>query len=330
MYTDSITNPLQKLNKSLFLYKSLASAQSSQAAKYFPLVFQWLSKVSWDRAQIGTIKEIYDEIFAVSSSFIQYNSALDHIYHCCTHKSGSQWLKQIFSDFRVFQYSGLLPLSETTIDSLIPSYDSFDLTQIFVPTKTIITGAFHLQYEEFIRLSIRLGNRYRAFFVIRDPRDILVSHYFSLKYSHSLFGSVGKHREVLNNLSTTKGLLYLIDQDQYIFDEIKSWVDAYNSGQNTNIILVYFEDLIGSKQLEHVQKLFRHCDINLPNDSLEQLLADYNFERLSGGRQLGEENHRSHYRKGTPGDWRNYFNQEIADKFYTITGSLVHDLGYSA
>ncbi|MGB5967761.1 MAG: hypothetical protein WBG70_05460, partial [Spirulinaceae cyanobacterium] len=67
----------------------------------------------------------------------------------------------------------------------------------------------------------------------------------------------------------------------------------------------------------------------LPEDTLLNLLQDYSFKKLSGGRKPGEENQLSHYRKGTPGDWRKYFKQETSSFFRSITGDLTKQLNYT-
>lgn len=54
------------------------------------------------------------------------------------------------------------------------------------------------------------------------------------------------------------------------------------------------------------------------------------FSRKSGGRSFGEENVKSHYRKGTLGDWRNHFNQEHIKLFKDNYNHLLIKLGYES
>ena len=65
----------------------------------------------------------------------------------------------------------------------------------------------------------------------------------------------------------------------------------------------------------------------MPDTMLYQLLQDYSFERLAG-RKRGKEDRLAHYRKGVPGDWRNYFDDTIIAKFKDCTSDLVLRLGY--
>jgi hypothetical protein len=53
------------------------------------------------------------------------------------------------------------------------------------------------------------------------------------------------------------------------------------------------------------------------------------FKQLSKGRDRGDEDKGSHFRKGIVGDWRNYFDDEAAKTFDEEAGSLLRELGYT-
>jgi len=163
---------------------------------------------------------------------------------------------------------------------------------------------------------------------MRDPRDIIVSAYFSNKQSHPLMGpKMAQIRKMLNSISITDGLIYMIQQrdDDGHFAALRSWVDS--SKRDEDILLLKFEDLIGPERFQFFRELFLHCDIRMPEEKLSQLLQDYSFEQLSR-RKRGEEDPSAHYRKGVAGDWKNYFNNAIITRFKGITGDLVAHLGY--
>jgi hypothetical protein len=88
---------------------------------------------------------------------------------------------------------------------------------------------------------------------------------------------------------------------------------------------VRYEDLTGPRQDDEVTALMRHCGIDIPPDDLRTLLDKYSFARMTRRRGSGEV---SHYRKGTAGDWRNHFDDDIAEAFDQATGDLVKRLGY--
>ena len=52
------------------------------------------------------------------------------------------------------------------------------------------------------------------------------------------------------------------------------------------------------------------------------------FRRWSGGRDKGEEDKTSFFRKGLVGDWKSYFDDASFDVFRKQTGDLLDELGY--
>lgn len=261
---------------------------------------------------------------------IQYSSPITNIYHCSPSRAGSQWLKEILKDFRIFQYSGLAPFPVGLVKGLVKnqlSVHRFAYEATVIPRNTIVTGTLTIDFEQFQTLP--KPEHYRAFFILRDPRDLVVSTYFANKQSHRVEGHILETRKVLNDLSLTNGLRYQLELESLlnVFRAMRSWVEK--SHVDPAVMLVRFEDLTGERQFETFQALFQHCDIQIPAQVLEQLLAKNSFKQLSGGREQGQEDNNSHYRKGIHGDWQNYFNDEIHQRFTELTGDLVHLLGYS-
>jgi len=192
------------------------------------------------------------------------------------------------------------------------------------PRKTIVTPLY-TDFKNFAVLP--KPERYKAFFVMRDPRDLIVSMYFSSRYSHTPVGNIPKVRELLNDMSQADGIRYTIRylEDFGFYAALRSWVNSSKS--DDNVLLLRFEELIVNDNLEIFKRLFAHTDIRIPEETLYQLLQDYSFERLSGRRQ-GEEDKYAHYRKGSPGDWTTYFDSTIVAEFKEVTGNLVMHLGY--
>jgi hypothetical protein len=133
-------------------------------------------------------------------------------------------------------------------------------------------------------------------------------------------------RKELNNLSTDDGIIYAIEYLHKIgrFSAMRSWADAAEN--DPNIFLVRYEELAASDHAA-LRKLFYDLDIQIPDKILETLIQAYSFKRLSG-RDQGKENQYSHLRRGTPGDWCNYFDNRIESRFSDLCGDLNERLGY--
>jgi len=255
---------------------------------------------------------------------IGYRSGPVNLYHCCVPKTGSQWIGKILSDPIFYRYSGLEGYHYQT--SLPGGHDSRKISdRSFAapfPKGTIVTPLY-ISFDNFT--SLPKPERYKAFFVTRDPRDILISWYFSIKHSHALLGNISKLREILNGMSFDDGILYAMEHldSSGHFQALASWVDG--SRTDPNALVIRFEDLTGSTSVEVFEALFRHCDIHVPQKILRRLLTKYSFEALAG-RKRGEERKEEHYRKGISGDWKNYLSDALARRFEELAGNVVSRL----
>ena len=218
------------------------------------------------------LKKNRDRVAELRTLFlrVRHRSQADNVYHCCVHKTGSQWIRAIFKDPRVY---------------------------------------------------------HRAFFVMRDPRDVVVSWYFSSRYAHGLMGGLGEVRKTLSDVPQSEGLCYSIRylEDFGLFNALSSWADA--AERDENVMLIRFEDIAGDRSAAHFLRLFDHLDFAIPEAQALQLLEDYSFERLSH-RKKGEEDQKAHYRKGVAGDWANHFDDQVLTTFNDVTGDLLTKLGY--
>lgn len=261
-------------------------------------------------------------------SEVCYQSSSENIYHACMPKTASQWLARILSSGETYRYSGLrahayhrnLPGG---VDKRKISERSFEEP---LPPRTIVTPLY-VSLENL--LAIPKPASWKAFFVMRDPRDIIVSWYFSWKHSHPVLGGVAEAREKLRTLSKDEGLIMGIErfQKRGMFASLRSW--ARLPAGKKELMTTRFKDLVGPDQFEHFRRVFAHCDIGMPEDVLRTVLERNSFMSLTSGRPQGVEDVTSHLRKGVYGDWRNHFTTAVERKFRAVTGPLVEELGYA-
>jgi len=193
----------------------------------------------------------------------------------------------------------------------------------------------------------------RAFHVIRDPRDVLVSAYYSHRYSHptDYWAELGEHREALETLPLHDGLLAEVECRRLQFREMSEW--NYEAG---GVLELRFEDLVASSGAT-LTGAFAHLGLvdagpsgrlrtavrqvaraaggsvgHAPLTSREfaQIVEEHSFQRLSGGRQPGVEDVRHHYRRGSPGEWATVLEEAHLAALERHFPGLVARLGYSA
>ena len=259
---------------------------------------------------------------------VRERTSVDNIFHCCVQKTGSIWIRSLLVDLMTYRYCGLSwyhyqsrmmkgrdprKLRDRTFDEPFP--------------KGSVVSPMYMSYENFA--GFPKAGSYRAFFVGRDPRDLVVSWYHSAKKIHKLQGDMVEIRPILENSSLSDGLIVAIEHlaDFGLFDALGSWVGAPEADPNVKV--VRYEDLIGPDARAVFRSLFDHLDIRMDDEAFVELLDSYSFERVTG-RKKGEESKKSksHLRKAQAGDWRNHFDERVLEVFQKTTGDLVERLGY--
>jgi hypothetical protein len=166
-----------------------------------------------------------------------------------------------------------------------------------------------------------------GFHVVRDPRDIIVSAYFSHLKSHEEehFPRLKYYRPYLRTLSKEDGILAEMEFCQIFVSQMLMW--DYNT---PNIMQLKFEDLIKDDVglLGECARFVGLVPNALPAEKFAEIVSVFSFEQLSGGRRPGVENENHHYRRGIPGDWRNHFTPKCIDYFKRLYNPVLLKLGY--
>lgn len=242
----------------------------------------------------------------------------DLILHCCTWKTGSQWVRLMLSDPAVFKYTGHLPATGAEAEAS-------EASSMLLHSGRIYTAC----YADHAKCMKAIGKRsYRIIYVVRDPRDIVVSDYFSKTSSHIPHEVINTWRgdAALNDPSI--GLPRLIEKFGPAAQVINGWLDA--ADVDPNIRVFRYEDLIGGQKAETWMQIFEWIGAPLLRQDVEQLLTRYSFETLSGGRKPGVEDRSNKYRKGTPGDWVNHLDPAMLAALDAVSSGLPGRLGYGA
>lgn len=157
---------------------------------------------------------------------------------------------------------------------------------------------------------------------VRDPRDALVSNYWSWLKSHANnTPEILAFRERAVNLSVEDGLLALLP-DFPMGQQLQTWTnETFES-----VHLIRYEDLLTGPEAT-LANMFAHGGISIPPDIASKVMRRTSFEKLTG-RKPGEEDVEAHFRKGVSGDWRVYFTPRLTEAFHASYGWLGPRLGY--
>lgn len=94
-----------------------------------------------------------------------------------------------------------------------------------------------------------------------------------------------------------------------------------------NYTEVRYEDLLERPE-EELNKLLEFLGADAGKKTIEHCIEVSSFEKWSEGRNKGEEDSSSFYRKGVAGDWWNAFTERDRQVFKEATGDLLSRLGY--
>lgn len=206
----------------------------------------------------------------------------------------------------------------------------------------------------------RLPPGWLGFHLIRDPRDILTSAYFSHLHSHrtEAWPALVEHRARLRQVSKEEGLLLELDFNADVLEHLSTWpygrpdvlelrteeltadplngwleifrflgiVDEHHVGRGRAFSTLLATSL---NVLHHHGRLpFGRPLAQLPAERLLGIVHDNRFEAKTAGRAAGEEDSTSHWRKGVPGDWRNHWTAAHVAAFKQRHPGLLARLGY--
>lgn len=185
----------------------------------------------------------------------------------------------------------------------------------------------HVPYTE-INAKILKNNNIQSILIMRDPRDVVVSHMHWVtekKVDHRLrpyYRSLPSDYERL--MASLKGFSGEHTADGKPFEGVKTWFkDFMPWRKKTYNLTIKFEDLIGhrgggdnKKQLETITKIAKHLGLEIDMDTL-RYIADNTF---SSGTHT--------FRKGKIGGWKDHFDEKCKDEIKNKIGNWIIELGY--
>lgn len=158
----------------------------------------------------------------------------------------------------------------------------------------------------------------KAVFLIRDPRDVLVSIFYSFGFSHdrSPVGEVAalqeKRRTEIQALGLERFCEVEAEKQRQIFSTLARLTRECGSS-----VVVRYEDLVAS------------FDSAMPplRDALQLDEATVELVRKEFG-VVEEENPMAHRRSGRPGAFREKLGRESVSRITDILGDAIHPFGY--
>jgi sulfotransferase 6B1 len=204
----------------------------------------------------------------------------------------------------------------TVTDDNLRRYGGLDGLLARVKPGQVIVSHLRFQpgYPEII------AGRARAIFLVRDPRDIVVSqvHYVSKTSSHQ------HHAFFAGMADESRRLAAAITGDrQHEVPSIAERLDAYAGWLSAGSLLVRFEDLVGpdgggdrERQLGAVRSIYEFLGVDA-DDALIRSVCERLFSASSPT-----------FRRGAIGAWRSAFGPELERLFAEVAGEAIGPYPY--
>lgn len=237
-----------------------------------------------------------------------------------THKCASTYMSKCMGYINE-KYLKLIHINFMSYLWLYSSQDTFEILekkkyQAFQPQ-----GFLYSPLRKYV--SIPEIDRYYVLLMLRDPRDVMVSEYYSVAYSHPLSLNQKRKEELLNRRNIVREKTI----DEYVIEKAPHYHKVYSEYcnhlvKNKNTFVLKYEDFMLNfdswlNQLEQCLKI---------NISQEDRFFLY---ELKGGSGNIIENKLNHIRKGIPGDYKNKLTEEtqnfLDSKFQDILLTLHYE-----
>ena len=162
-----------------------------------------------------------------------------------------------------------------------------------------------------------------AFFLYRDPRDLIISHIFYATELHPKHGMHAFYKQKLNNMEERiNAAIEGVQLPEAQLSSIRAKYERYLAWlEQANVLPLRFEDLI-LRRSSTLNTILDHLaghgyEAQLPRD--EAILA---LEVAISPAASGT------FRRGQPGEWQEHFTAGNKRAFKTATGDLLQKLGY--
>jgi hypothetical protein len=231
------------------------------------------------------------------------------IIHFSLNKAATQYTKKILRECVI--ENGMVPvhINEYAFYTKFPyltglSTDKMvEFSHIFKPD-----GYFYSAFGGFVP-GISEMDKYKVILMVRDPRDILVSWYYSIAFSHSIPPiTSNRHEEYIRKRKKAQEITideHVLSESDRVFNILNRYqvdlLDLY-----PDVYLTSYEKMTSNFE-GWLKDLLVACELEIGSKTFQKLVEDNKQV------QPKEENIYKHIRKGKPGDYLDKLQPETIE-----------------
>lgn len=239
-----------------------------------------------------------------------------------THKCASTFLERLFelvlknSDYSFVDYAGAISRAGDKLNVGIP-YENF-LEQTYSELYSLQGKIYGPQRRP---LDFPGRDQFKHIFFLRDPRDVLVSSYFSFGFTHYEPLNTDDREKFVDKRENIQEL----GIDNYVIDEAEKWIiplyqqyKQLRDTSETNIYLKY--DLFIENTSEFVQRILDFLNINPSRKDIDVLIREAN--------PIQNVEVMKHKRSGKTGQYLEKLHIDTVEKLNHILATTLADWGF--
>ena len=246
------------------------------------------------------------------------------VIHFSINKAATQYVKSVLK--KIADENDLTPVSihEYAFFTKIPYLDSLSVEEmaeyqhLFKPQ-----GYLYSVFGGMID-GITDMDSYKVILSVRDPRDILVSNYYSTTLSHPVPPPESdkrdeflKVREWAKSIGIDEYVLSEMEKVRFVFERYKnSLVSTYN-----NVVVVKYENMVSNYE-SWLTDLANKAGLKISDQLHRELSTKFEQNRVK------KENKFAHVRKGVAGDFKEKLQAETIDQLNAEFDEVLRYFGY--
>ena len=248
------------------------------------------------------------------------------IFHFSVNKAATQYVKSLLD--RAGSENGLTPvnLNGYSFNSNLPYIDGMSPEQLHEYEYLFQDQGYVYSVFGGAIQGLPMMDRCRVVLMMRDPRDVLTSMYYSSAYSHPVPSVTGNKRDafVKNRARSLE-----IGVDQFVLENAERERGIYQRYIDTlmrdlpSLYVTRFEDMTADYDA-WLDALLDYCGFEISTELREALCNEAAKIRPS------KENIHAHIRKGQPGDYLEKLKPETITQLNEILGTeVLEKFGYA-
>lgn len=237
------------------------------------------------------------------------------------HKCGSTLMNQVFVDVCCSVGISSISIPEVAFKQGIPTelWETNDELNSVIQDGYCYRGFRH--YPDFLEKN-KLINERKKILLVRDPRDAIVSAYFSFAKSHRL----PKSGQLLEDMVKSRQVLQSVAIEDYTLSRASKVKEAFNKYNQyltkDSLLKIYrYEDIIFNK-FEWIKSMSSFLNLSLEDRKIHKIAQNNDIIP-------DKEDVEQHIRKAKPGDHKEKLSSECISKLNEILVDILERYNYN-